>query len=306
MLSTLLAGVDIGGTKIAAGLCDATGRVIASRRVETAREGDDRVIAQIIALLRDVIGAADASGATAIGISVPAVIDQARGAVLWAPNIVGWQSEVLLAGPIAEAIGAPVSLHYDGHAWVMGEWWCGAARGANTVALIAVGTGIGGGLIIDGRLHRGRTGVAGAVGWWLLDPAEVSSSRRGPDGWLESIASGPAIARAAGQPSAEQALRAARDGNSLALSAVSHAAEVLGIAAANIASALDPDVIVFAGGVIAGGADLLLPRIREIVACEAQPQVARGLRLTPAELGEDAAWLGAARLSQNPIGEETA
>ncbi len=87
---------------------------------------------------------------------------------------------------------------------------------------------------------------------------------------------------------------------------MSHTAEVLGLAAANIASALDPDVIVLAGGVIAGGADLLLPRIREIVATEAQPQIARGLRLTPAELGEDAAWLGAARLAQNPIGEETA
>ena len=300
MPAHLLAGVDVGGTKIAVGLAGASGRVIASRRAATTRDGGDAVVGQIASLLRDVMhdGSASPGEVQCVGVAAPAVLDQARGRVLWAPNIVGWQSQVDVGRPLAEALGAPVSLHYDGHAWVAGEWWCGAARGARDVALITVGTGIGGGLVLDGRLHRGRVGVAGAVGWWVADWREVAAKRRESDGWLESSASGPAIARAAGRASAEDAFRAARDGDSAARAAVQRAAEVLGVAAANIASLVDPEIIVFAGGVFAGGADLLLPRIREIASREAQPQVAPGLRIVTAELGEDAAWLGAARLAQ--------
>lgn len=302
----LLAGVDVGGTKVAVGITDGTGRIVATRRESTTRKGGNHVVAQIISLLDGVIREAGAEklGVMAIGIAVPAVIDQKRGAVLWAPNVPGWQHEAEVCRPVGEALGVPVSLHYDGHAWVVGEWWCGAARGTRDAALIAVGTGIGGGLILDGRLHRGRIGVAGAIGWWLLDWHGASAGRRAPAGWLESIASGPAIARAAGKPTSEEALRAAREGDAAARAAIAQAAEVLGVTAANVASMIDPEVIVLAGGVITGAADLLLPRIREIASREAQPQVARVLRVVPAELGEDAAWLGAARLAQLRAGEE--
>ena len=297
----LLAGVDVGGTKVAVGLTDLDGRIVASRRAMTAGQSGDAIIQRAVQLLRDAIKQAATTGEqiAAIGVSVPAVVDHTRGVVVWAPNIPGWQQEVAVAAPVAEAIRAPVTLCYDGHAWVTGEWWCGAARGARDVVLVAVGTGIGGGMILDGRLHRGRVGVAGAVGWWTsfggagLEPAPLQEGH----GWLESLASGPAIARAAGTTTAEEALAAARRGEPRAQVAVARAAEVLGAAAANLVSLVDPEVVVFAGGVIAGGADLLLPRIREIVAREAQPQVARGVCIVPAELGEDAAWLGAARLA---------
>jgi glucokinase len=188
-------------------------------------------------------------------------------------------------------------LHYDGHAWAAGEWWRGAARGAREVALIAVGTGIGGGLILDGRLHRGRVGVAGAIGWWVADWQQAGRARPQSQGWLESLASGPAIARAAGRATADEALQAARAGDPAARQAVERAAQALGAAAASIVSLVDPEVVVMAGGVIAGGADLLLPRITEIAKREAQPRTARGVRVVCAELGEDAAWLGAARLA---------
>jgi len=302
MASHLLAGVDVGGTKIAVGITDTTGRLIAARRESTAIESGDHVISQIISLLAAAINDAGAGAApSVIGIAVPGAFEQTS--VLWAPNIIGWQHGIEIGRPIATALGATVSLHYDGHAWVIGEWWRGAARGARNVALIAVGTGIGGGIILDGRLHRGRVGVAGAVGWWVADWRQAASERRRPDGWLESVASGPAIARAAYRATPEEAFRAAREGDSAAQMAVRRAAEVLGVAAANIATLTDPEIIVLAGGVIAGGADLLLPRIREIVSSEAQPQIASGLRVVTAELGEDAAWLGAARLAQLQEGD---
>jgi len=296
--SRLLAGIDVGGTKIAAGIVDGDGRILASRRVPTAPPGGVRVVDQIIDLLRELIPqfAPAPEAVDAIGIAVPAVIDRPGGAVLWAPNIPGWQERVPVAPPISDALGLPVSLHYDGHAWVMGEWWRGAARGAQHVALIAVGTGIGGGLLLGGRLHTGHVGVAGALGWWALDRqhAGTPSSIRGG---LESIASGPAIARAAGADTAEAAFHAAREGDPTARTAVANAAHALGLAAADLASLLDPEVIVLAGGVMTGGADLLLPTIQDLVRRVSQPQVARSVRLVPAELGEDAAWLGAAKLA---------
>jgi glucokinase len=294
----LIAGVDVGGTKIVGGLATREGRVIASARAATPASGGDAVIEAIADLLRQVLSGAGLPGTdvASLGLAVPAVIDQARGAVLWAPNIRGWDKETLVAGPIGEALGTRASLHYDGHAWVAGEWWLGAARGARDVALVAVGTGIGGGLILGGRLHRGRVGVAGAIGWWVPDYKEVGAGRRQPQGLLESIAAGPAIARAAGRPTAEEAFQAARQGDPAALQAVGEAAAALGAAVANLVSLLDPQVVVLAGGVIAGGGDLVLPRVQEIVGNESQPQVAAGVRIVAAALGEDAPWLGAARL----------
>jgi glucokinase len=300
----LIAGIDVGGTKIAAGLATRDGRVIASGRVPTPQTDGPAVLTAIVQLLQRILAEAHVGKdhLATIGLSVPAAIDQARGAVLWAPNISGWDRETPVAGPIGEALGAPASLHYDGHAWVVGEWWLGAAKGARDAALVAVGTGIGGGLILGGRLHRGRTGVAGAIGWWVTDRAEMGPRRRETHGQLESVASGPAIARAAGRQTADEAFQAARQGDPVAVRAVSEAAAALGAAVANLVSLLDPEVVVLAGGVFAGGGDLLLPRVQEIVSREAQPQIAAGVRIVPAALGEDAPWLGAARLASDSDG----
>jgi glucokinase len=299
----LIAGVDVGGTKIVGGIATREGRVIASARAATPASGGDAVIEAIADLLRRILADAGVPGSdvASLGLAVPAVIDQARGAVLWAPNLRGWDKETLVAGPIGEPLGTRASLHYDGHAWVTGEWWLGAAQGARDVALVAVGTGIGGGLILGGRLHRGRVGVAGAVGWWVPDYEEVGAGRRQSQGLLESIAAGPAIARAADRPTAEEAFQAARQGDPAALRAVAEATAALGAAVANLVSLLDPEVVVLAGGVIAGGSDLILPRVQEIVGNEAQPQLAAGVRIVAAALGEDAPWLGASHLALTDV-----
>ena len=298
MAPHLLAGVDIGGTKIAAGIADSEGEVLAAARAATPPEGGPAVVTCAVELVRSALVDARVGPASlrAVGVAVPAVVDRLRGVVLWAPNIAGWQRETPVAAPVAAALDAPVSLHYDGHAWAAGEWWRGAARGRRHAVLIAVGTGVGGGLILDGRLHRGRVGVAGALGWWVADWEQAGAARPESQGWLESLTSGPAIAGAAGRTCAEEAFRAAREGEPAARAAVARAAQALGAAVASLVSLVDPEVAVLGGGVIAGGGDLLLPTIRRLVAAEAQPQM-REVPVAVAELGEDAAWLGAARLA---------
>ena len=300
-MSELIAGVDVGGTKIAAGLATRDGRIVCSHRAPTPHSNGDAVIHAITDLLRRALAEAGASPheVASVGIAVPAVIDTSGKSVLWAPNIPGWDKETPVASAITQTLGITTSLHYDGHAWVTGEWWLGAAQGERNVALVAVGTGIGGGLILDGRLHRGRVGVAGAIGWWVPDYRQVAQERRHTQGLLESVAAGPAIARAAGRPTAEEAFEAARRGDPRAARAVEDAATALGAAVANLVSLLDPGVVVLAGGVIAGGGDLILSRVQEIVSNEAQPQAAPGVRIVPAALGEDAPWLGAARLGNH-------
>jgi glucokinase len=302
----LVVGVDVGATKIAAGVADERGQVIASHRVRTAPAGGRHVVDQISGLLEAVVPQhAPAEGRTAaIGVAVPAVIDRSKGAVLWAPNIAGWQQELEVARPVSDTLGLPVSLHYDGHAWVVGEWWCGAARGAKDVALVAVGTGIGGGLILGGRLHMGHVGVAGALGWWTLERSSDEATSRSAGRNLEAIASGPAIAAAAGMDTAPEVFAAAREGDPEARDAVDQAAEALGSAVANLVSLIDPEIVVLGGGVIDGAADLLLPRIQHLVGDRAQPQVSHSVRVVASELGEDAAWLGAGRLALGPIDRE--
>jgi glucokinase len=154
-----------------------------------------------------------------------------------------------------------------------------------------------GGLIIDGRLVRGRVGVAGALGWWVPDWRLVGGKRQCSDGWLESFAAGPAIARAAHCATAEEAFALARQGDRRAQVVIAHAAQALGAAVAGLVSLMDPEVVVLAGGVVAGGADLIVPKVQEVIRAEAQPQIAEGVRVAVAELGDHAAWLGAARLA---------
>lgn len=297
--SGLLAGVDVGGTKIVAGVTGVDGHPLAFARGVTPDSGAEAVAEQIALLVREALRAAGVTSRDvgAMGVAVPAVTDPSRRSVLWAPNVTGWDRETAVAEPLESALGIPTSLHYDGHAWVTAEWWVGAARGARHVALVAVGTGIGGGLVVDGRLVRGRMGVAGALGWWVPDWRLAGGKRQHSDGWLESFAAGPAIARAAHCATAEEAFALARQGDRRAEVAIAHSAQALGAAVAGLVSLVDPEVVVLAGGVIGGGADLIVPKVQEVVRAEAQPQVAQGVRIAVAELGDQAAWLGAARLA---------
>jgi glucokinase len=295
----LLAGVDVGGTKIVAGVTAVDGRPLAFARGATPDSGAEAVAEQIARLVREALHAAGVAprDVSAMGVAVPAVTDSSRRSVLWAPNVAGWDRETAVAEPLESALGIPVSLHYDGHAWVVGEWRFGAAQGARSVALVAVGTGIGGGLILDGRLIRGRIGVAGALGWWVPDWRLAGGRRARSDGWLESFASGPAVARAAHCATAQEAFARARQGDRRCQVAIAHAAQALGAAVAGLVSLTDPEVVVLAGGVVTGGGDLIVPRVEDVVRAEAQPRMAESVRVEVAALEDQAAWLGAAWLA---------
>jgi glucokinase len=177
---------------------------------------------------------------------------------------------------------------------VTGERWLGAARGLNDVVYLAVGTGIGAGIISGGRLVRGAADISGAVGWFALNP-EWREAYRGLGCW-EAEAAGPALAQRIGANSAEEVVARARNGDAMARTAVEQSAMYLGMGMANIVSILNPEMIVLGGGLMQA-ADLFLEPIRRTVAQWAQPVAARQVHIEMTQLGEDAGLLGAARLA---------
>jgi glucokinase len=187
----------------------------------------------------------------------------------------------------------------DRSGYVLGEAWLGAARGLRHVVYVAIGTGIGAGILTDGKVLRGSGGIAGAVGWFALDPAW--SDRYRQSGCWEAEAAGPGVAHAFGVPDAQAVVAAARSGSSAALTALHRAADYTAMGVANLISALNPEAVVLGGGFMSGAADLLLDRIRAEVLRWAQPIAASRCRIELTQLGETAGLLGAARLALDGI-----
>jgi glucokinase len=160
---------------------------------------------------------------------------------------------------------------------------------------VAIGTGIGAGILSDGRVVRGAGGIAGAVGWFALDSRWEDAYRQ--CGCWESHSAGPGIARRAGRPDAKDVVAAARSGDRVSLEALDRAAEFTGMGIANLISALNPEAVVLGGGLMVGAGDLLLDRIRAEVSRWAQPLSASRCRIELTQLGETAGLLGAARLA---------
>jgi glucokinase len=271
---------------------------------------------QIAAMLQHDLARADVRTADVLGlgVGVPAVIDAEHKVLLWAPNLPGWE-DVPLHDELTARLHLPVRIEYDGHTAVLGEWWLGAGRGYRNVVFVIVGTGIGGGMILDGQLYRGTSGLAGTAGWFVLGTQRVSDEATRRAGHWESLAAGPGIARFAAQKlresSAPSILReacpapygaltaqmifdAARQGDVLACDLVRHVGEILGIGFANIVSLLNPEVVIVGGGVGAQ-ADLLIEQIRQVVLHNAQPVSAQAVRIVPSQLGDNAGLLGAAK-----------
>ncbi|HHY31707.1 MAG TPA: ROK family protein [Firmicutes bacterium] len=317
-------GVDVGGTKIACGLVDATGAVLESRRVtidanDPTGKGPFRQIAEMVCQAVDAARGMRLA-VVGCGVAVPAVLDRGSGVVIWAPNIAGWRG-FPLGDLLQDATGVPVLLDHDGPAAVLGEQWMGAARGCDHVVLLIIGTGVGAGFILDGRVYRGARGIAGAVGWSCLEPEAVEDPVYREKGFLETVAAGPGIARqlreriTRGEPSialdiaggdvcaitAEVVFSSAEKGDETARRVVGRAVRYIGMAVSNLVSAFNPEVVVLGGGV---GHRLgpYLGEIRRVVDATAQPQSAPVVRVTCAKLGDDAGVIGAARLAMEAFG----
>lgn len=286
--------VDIGGTKLATAIIDDEGEIKEKLKVPVKKTTAQESVRQIVETVREVLGAAGAgwTDIAAAGVAVPGIYFAGSGTV-WAPNLPGWDRFPLRRELEAE-IPAPVVVDSDRAAYVYGEQWLGVARGLSDVVFVAVGTGIGAGVITGGRLCRGASDIAGSVGWFALNPQRQELYRK--VGCWEAEAAGPAIARRAGAESAEAAVAAARSGDPAARRALEEAAAYLGMGIANIVSILNPEMVVLGGGLMQS-ADLLIERIRREVLEWAQPAAAKQVRLEVTKLGEDAGLLGAARLA---------
>ncbi|HZS51237.1 MAG TPA: ROK family protein [Bryobacterales bacterium] len=306
-------GVDVGGTKVAAAVIDPRKVIHSKIRLSTEKQNRERSIAQVAEAARKAVEAARVSweNIAAVGVDVPGVYYPGSGEV-WAPNLPGWD-RIPLRGELQTQLPRPVVIDSDRSAYVLGEQWAGIARGLTDVVFIAVGTGIGAGILSGGRLCRGAGGVAGAIGWLAVDPNQKPLYRQ--TGCLEAEAAGPGVARraaalAARVPSqmleiaggcldnitAETVVEAARRNDAPARQVLEETARYLAMGVANVISMLNPQMIVLGGGLMQAG-NLLLDPIRRETVRWAQPLAAREVRIELTQLGEDAGLLGAARLA---------
>jgi glucokinase len=309
-------GCDLGGTNMRAAIVDVeSGAVLHHMSVPTlAREGHDEVMKRMADLCLQVIQSAgmDKDEIGGIGIGVPGVLDLEKGETLFLPNLEGTWPHVPLQRTIAELTGLPTTLLNDVRSITNGEWRFGAGRGVDTLAVFAVGTGIGGGLVINGLLHLGIGGTAGELGHTTIDfngPVCGCGNR----GCLEAFASGPAIA-AMGLKAVTQGLttriadlcehdlnrvtarliaQAADEGDEIAKDIYERAGFYLGIAAANVCVAVGPRRIIIGGGVSRAG-DLLLEPIRRTLRERVTVMPIEQVGVVRSQLGNNAGVIGVA------------
>lgn len=306
--------VDLGGTKIIAAIISDKGQVMAREYYLTlAEEGPQSVIDRILSAIDHILGSVnlDLSKLHSISLAAAGTIDLDKGLVTLSPNLPGWHN-IPLRDIVKEKHRVDTFLINDASAAALGEHHFGAGRGVNNLVLLTLGTGIGGGIIINGELYSGPCGSAGEIGHTTID---VNGPRCGCGnvGCLEMLASGTAIAQEAvrrisqGERSsltkildgkvanitAKEVSLAAQNGDSLALAVISQAATYLGVAMVNLVNIFNPEMIIIGGGMAQMG-DLLLNTARQVVKERAFPLSAQAVRIVTAQLGDNAGVLGAA------------
>lgn len=311
-------GIDLGGTNIKAGVVDATGKVLSRGSAPTpGREGFEAVCAAMARLARDIAGQAgltlDPASIAAAGVGTPGIIDFDHGVVLGAPNLPGWRN-VPLAAQMRQVLGLPVVIENDANAAAFGEYWAGAGRGADAAArpdplvMLTLGTGVGSGIILGGRVIHGGFGLAAEIGHLLLRPDGLPCGC-GQRGCLELYASATATARRAKEalqtgrpsslracpdPTAKDVFDHAQAGDALAVEVAQGVCDDLAWACVNLARLLDPRMIVFAGGMALAG-DWLFDHVRQSFRAQTWNIAPADLMaIVPARLGNDAGIIGAA------------
>jgi glucokinase len=312
-------GVDVGGTKVAAGVVDDTGQILAWAQRATPFHDPRAIEKTIVDLVAELRAGHEVS---AVGIGAAGFVDAERATVVFAPHL-AWRDEPL-RDAVAASVGLPVIVENDANAAAWAEWRFGAGVGQDYLVCVTLGTGIGGGIVMDGRLRRGRYGMAGEFGHMVIVP-DGHLCECGNRGCLEQYASGNALSRTvrelarAGSPvvaplvdrvggdiealNGQVVTAAARDGDPWAVELVDDVGRWLGIGLANLAAVLDPGVLVIGGGVSEAG-ELLLRPVRESFR---RTLTGRGLRpearIVAARLGVRAGLVGAADLARQ-VGAE--
>jgi len=303
-------GVELSPAAVRAALVGRDAQVI-ERREEAAAPGDEaRQIARLVASLRD----SAPGGVAAVGVGLPGLVAPGTGRVVISSDLPDLARGDLRAD-IEGATGLPVFVENDANAGAVGEYTAGAGRGSRTLFYVTIGTGIGGALVLDGRLWRGVTGFAGEVGHITIDPEGVECAC-GNTGCLETVASAPNIVRRAHERlyrdntsslsrlalnkefTAADIAREARNGDDFALLMVERTGRYIGTAVAAVINLLNVEHVVLGGGVMEAGPLILDPIIREAARRSFQPCF-EAARIAAATLGPDAVPIGAAILARD-------
>lgn len=304
-------GIDLGGTNLRAAAVTDAGEVLEKRARPLGDPADgDGIVEAVAGMALDLLSR---GGAMAVGIGAAGPLDHRAGVMYSPPNIPGLKN-MPLASRVALRVGLPVRLENDANAAVFGEYRAGAGRGASVLVGLTLGTGVGGGIVLDGELFRGPDGSAGELGHIVVDP-EGPSCSCGGRGHLEAYASATATLKrfADGVSAGRAALpggwtggvervtaadidRFARDGHAFAADALAETGRRLGDGIATLVNVFDPDMVVLLGG-LTGAFDLFGPAMRAAIRAQAVSPGRERVRVVPGELGGDAGLVGAALLA---------
>ncbi len=308
-ISNLVFAADLGGTHLRAALVDGAGKIHKQLKQQTPKDDSPEAVVSALAGIANEWRDGDGGPITAASVMVPGAVNSEQSVVLQAPNLpslLNFQFKAVLQ----ERLGWPVVLENDANAAAIGEMWLGAARGCRDVVSVTLGTGVGGGVVLDGKLWRGAHGSAGEIGHTTVDPFGGLKCKCGNTGCLELFASATAIARMAheglsrfpdsslrdGDITAEKVYSAGCAGDELALAVFQRAGRYLGVGLANLMSLIDPEMIVISGGVV-NGWDLFQTAMYQEVSDRAFRATAQQVKIARAECGDNAGLLGAARLA---------
>jgi glucokinase len=285
-------GVDLGGTKILAGVVDRNGEIERRREHPTPVGSEEELLAGVDAAVEELLD----DDVVALGFGIPSTIDQRTGRAVTSVNIP--LAGIDFRGRMAEHFGLPVGIDNDANAAAIAEWAVGAGRGTRYMVMLTLGTGIGGGLILDGKPYRGSVGAAAELGHIVIEhdgrPCQGTCTGRGHlEAYTTGVAAGIA-ARAAFGPAvdAHRLVRLAREGDETAIEILAGIGRILGSAIGSLVNIFDPELVVIGGG-FAAADELLLGPAEEIVRREALPPARDTVRIVRAQLGTAAGLVGA-------------
>lgn len=295
-------GVDVGGTKILAAVVSSDGTLRRPLERRTEHASEEALLSMLDGVVEEL---RDGDGrVAALGFGLPSRIDQRRGRAVASVNIP--LAEFDFRDRMRERHGLPVGIDNDANAAAIAEWRVGAARGAKDVVMLTLGTGVGGGLILDGKPYRGATGSGAELGHIVLE-LDGPPCRCGGRGHLESFAAGPAADEAARRLYGEGAnagdlVRRGRAGEPEAVEALARIGRYLGAGIATFVNVFEPELIVIGGGFGEAAGDLVLGPAREVIAREGLSPNRETVRIVAAELGSDSGVIGAAMLAFEALG----
>jgi glucokinase len=310
---TYYLGIDLGGTNIKAGVVDQNGQPLSSISIATeAERGPDVGLDNLAAAGKKAVkeSGLDWDRIAAVGLGSPGTMDLQAGMLLEPPNLPGWDN-LPICKLLAGRLNKPVVLQNDGNAAAYGEYWVGAARNTHSMVMFTLGTGVGGGIVVGGTIIEGRHSHGGECGHIIIEATNGRKCSCGQLGHLEAYASATSVVKraqeeldASSQPTALRSIaphdlssraiaNAAAAGDALAIRLMRDTAHFLAVGAVSLMHTIDPDIVLFGGGMIAAGASFL-EDIRSGVRAMAFPIPAAKTRIEYAQLGGSAGFIGAA------------